>query len=27
MREKLAPVEQGGLALVVVGLLAMGFRL
>ena len=27
MREKLAPVEQGGLALVVVGLLAMAFRL
>lgn len=27
LREKLAPVEQGGLALVVVGLLAMGFRL
>lgn len=26
MREKLAPVEQGGLALVMVGLLAMAFR-
>ena len=27
LREKLAPAEQGGLALVVVGLLALGLRL